>query len=203
LEWPQGARRLLFVGRLDCQKGVDVLYEALSQLGDDAFAYIVGDSMHSTPGAMPRNARYAGWMAPPTLESYYRAAEVIVMPSRWEGFPLVALEGMRAGLPIIATNVGGLPEIVEDGETGILIPPNDVRALVNAIRSLSPERLRQMGLAAAERFNRQWTSEASHRALSELYDRTMRKPTPAAISWHVDYGADPLPAFRGRPMAGS
>jgi glycosyltransferase involved in cell wall biosynthesis len=199
LDWPPDARRLLFVGRFDRQKGVDVLFEALRQLGDDAFAYIVGDSLHTTLGALPPNARYAGWMTPSALESYYRSAEVIVMPSRWEGFPLVALEAMRAGLPIIASNVGGLPEIVEDGETGILIPPNDASALVNSIRSLAPERLKQMGLSAAERFSRSWTSEAAHRSLSELYRRTIPTPRPAAMSWHTDFGTNRLSPFAGRP----
>jgi glycosyltransferase involved in cell wall biosynthesis len=203
LEWPQGARRLLFVGRFDRQKGVDVLFEALRQLGADAFAYIVGDSLRTTLDVLPANARCAGWMAPPALESYYRSAEVIVMPSRWEGFPLVALEAMRAGLAIIATNVGGLPEIVEDGETGLLIPPNDAGALVEAIRSLDSERLKQMGLAAAERFSRRWTSEASHRLLSDLYRRTMRRPRPAAMSWHADFGTDRLSSLSGQSMLGT
>jgi glycosyltransferase involved in cell wall biosynthesis len=203
LEWPEGARRILFVGRFDRQKGVDVLFEALRQLGDDAFAYIVGDSLHTTLGALPPNARYAGWMTPSGLESCYRSAEVMVMPSRWEGFPLVALEAMRAGLPIIASSVGGLPEIVEDGETGILIPPNDVSALVNSIRRLAPERLKQMGLTAAAQFKHRWTSEASHRSLSELYRRTMRRPRPAAMSWRVDFGADQSSSFPWRAGAES
>ena len=186
--WPPGARRLLFVGRFDRQKGVDILFAALERLGDSAFACIVGDSLHTNLEHLPSNARYVGWLNPSGLEAYYRSAELIVMPSRWEGLPLVALEAMRAGLPIIASNVGGLPEIVDDGQTGLLIPPNDVDALVEAIRGVTTEQLKYMGENAAERFDRRWTTETAHQLVSEVYRRALRKPKSVALSWQADFG---------------
>jgi glycosyltransferase involved in cell wall biosynthesis len=188
IAWPPGARRLLFVGRFDRQKGVDILFAALNRLGSSAFACIVGDSLHTSLQDLPSNARYIGWLNPSGLEAYYRSAELIVMPSRWEGLPLVALEAMRAGLPIVASNVGGLPEIVEDGETGLLIPPNDVDALVNAIRNLTSEQLDDMGANAAERFDRRWTTETAHQSVSEVYRRALRKPKSMSLSWQSDFG---------------
>lgn len=188
IAWPAGARRLLFVGRFDRQKGVDILLAALQRLGNSAFACIVGDSLHTSLQALPGNARYIKWLSPAGLETYYRSAELIVMPSRWEGLPLVALEAMRAGLPIIASNVGGLPEIVQDGETGLLIPPNDVDALVEAISSLTNERLKYMGENAAERFDRRWTTETAHQSVNEVYRRAMRKTKRVSPSWQSDFG---------------
>jgi glycosyltransferase involved in cell wall biosynthesis len=203
ISWPPGARRLLFVGRFDRQKGIDILFEALRQLGGAAFACIAGDSLYTALGSLPVNARYAGWLDTAGLEAYYRSAEVIVMPSRWEGFPLVALEAMRAGLPIIASAVGGLPEIVDDGETGLLIPPNDASALVDAVRSLSPARLQYMASTSAERFSRRWTAEAVHRSMSELYRRSLRKQEAAAVSWELDFGTRRPGLFGGRAATGS
>jgi glycosyltransferase involved in cell wall biosynthesis len=169
LPWPEGALRLLFVGRFDRQKGIDVLFAALRELGDAAYAYIAGDSLREQLGAIPENSRYAGWLTPRQLESYYRSAEIVVMPSRWEGFPLVAVEAMRAGRPVLATQVGGLPEIVEHGETGWLIPADDPQALVAILKAVDRPQLAVMGEAARSRFVRAMSIEATHGKLRELY----------------------------------
>jgi glycosyltransferase involved in cell wall biosynthesis len=175
IEWPRGSRRLLFVGRFDRQKGIDILFDALRELGDDAFAIIAGDSLRVSLGALPKNARYAGWLTPAQLEAYYRSAEVVVMPSRWEGFGLVAVEAMRAGLPVIASSVGGLTEIIEDGKTGVLVKPNDVAALVAALRGLDEQSLRVMGDAAYKRFLANFTIDDAFRSLCDLYHRFEQK----------------------------
>ncbi len=118
---------------------------------------------------MPPNARTTGWLSPSEIEAFYQSADIVVVPSRWEGFGLIAVEAMRAGLPVIASRVGGLPEIVEDGVTGLLIPPEDTAALVNALRDLSYERLSAMGRAGRERFQRHFTLDRVHRQITELY----------------------------------
>ena len=171
LAWPEGKRRVLFVGRFDRQKGTDVLLAALSQLQDSAFGYLVGDTVLGDDAltSMPPNARTTGWLSPSEIEAFYQSADIVVVPSRWEGFGLIAVEAMRAGLPVIASRVGGLPEIVEDGVTGLLIPPEDTAALVNALRDLSYERLSAMGRAGRERFQRHFTLDRVHRQITELY----------------------------------
>jgi glycosyltransferase involved in cell wall biosynthesis len=128
IDWPSGLRRILFVGRFDRQKGVDILLQALAQLSGKAFACLVGETVLGDAAfkTIPHNARLCGWLSPAQLEAYYRSADVLVIPSRWEGFGLTAAEAMRAGLPVIASNVGGLQEIVADGVTGLLIAPNSV-----------------------------------------------------------------------------
>ena len=137
---PEGARVLLAVGRLTEQKGLDVALRALPLvrerfpdaclvvLGDGplrarlaalADALGVGDAVH-LPG---RAGDVAAW---------YRRADVLVHPSRWEGFGLVLLEAMLASLPVVATRVSAIPEIVADGETGLLVQANDHAALAEA-----------------------------------------------------------------------
>src|SRR4029453_10577437 len=97
--WPYGKRRVLFVGRFDRQKGIDVLLDALPELQDSAFCYLVGDRVlnNGPVPAMPANARTTGWLTAAEIESFYKSADVVVVPSRWEGLGLIGAEGMRAG----------------------------------------------------------------------------------------------------------
>ncbi|MGA8706216.1 MAG: glycosyltransferase family 4 protein [Steroidobacteraceae bacterium] len=188
IRWPPGARRLLFVGRFDRQKGIDVLFEALTSLGDAAFAYVIGDSLHTRLADLPANARCVGWKSGAELEAYYASTDVVVMPSRWEGLPLVGLEAMRAGRPIIASDVGGLSELVDHGNTGLLVPPDDAEALADAICTATDASLLQMGIQAAERFFSRWTGESSHAALAALYRCSVETSNRAKIeSWYSDF----------------
>ena len=171
IDWPAGKRRVLFVGRFDRQKGIDVLLKAMAELQGEAFACLVGGSVvgDMSLGAVPDNVRDCGYLTSGQLESYYRSAEVVVIPSRWEGFGLVAAEAMRAGLAVIASRVGGLSEQVEDGVTGMLVPSDDTQALVEALRGLSGEQARAMGKLGRQRFLEHFTMERTHRQLCNLY----------------------------------
>ena len=171
VSWPDGKRRVLFVGRFDRQKGTDLLLAALAELQDSTFCYLVGDTVlgDAPLGPLPANAQTTGWLAPADIEAFYRSADVVVVPSRWEGFGLIAVEAMRAELPVIASCVGGLPEIVVDGETGVLIPPDDKAALVAALRDLGDDKLAAMGRAGRQRFLRYFTLDRVHRQITELY----------------------------------
>jgi glycosyltransferase involved in cell wall biosynthesis len=170
--WPDERRRVLFVGRFDRQKGTDVLLAALAELQDSTFCYLVGDAVlgDTSLASLPANAQTTGWLSPGEIEAFYRSADVVVVPSRWEGFGLIAVEAMRAELPVIATRVGGLPEIVVDGETGVLMPPADKDALVRALRDLSDERLAAMGRSGRQRFLRHFTIDRVHRQIAALYE---------------------------------
>jgi glycosyltransferase involved in cell wall biosynthesis len=168
---------VLFVGRFDRQKGTDLLLEALAELQDSVFCYLVGDTVlgDASLRALPPNARTTGWLAPSAIEAFYQSADVVVVPSRWEGFGLIAVEAMRAELPVIASRVGGLPEIVLDGETGVLLPPDDKASLVNALRDISDDRLAAMGRAGRQRFLRHFTLDRVHRQITELYRSGLRE----------------------------
>jgi glycosyltransferase involved in cell wall biosynthesis len=173
IDWPAGRRRVLFVGRFDRQKGVDVLLAAVAALPDTVFACLIGGTvLHDAPlELVPGNVRLYEWLSAAQLESFYRSADVIVVPSRWEGFGLIAAEAMRAGLPVIASRIGGLPELVEDGVTGVLIPYEGTQALIAVLRDLSAGQLRTMGEAGRQRFIRYFTMERMHLELCGLYSK--------------------------------
>ena len=176
-EWPEGRLHLLFVGRLDRQKGIDVYYDALRELGDLVFGVVVGSPVvgDAAPALPPANARVLGWRTRSQITSLYAAADVLVVPSRWEAFGLVAVEAMRAGLPVIATRVGGIPEAVEDGVTGRLIEVDSPLQLAAVLTSLDAATLRLMSINARRRYLESFQIQRVVRELDELY----RELTPA------------------------
>ena len=95
-----------------------------------------------------RYVNFLGFVEHERMPAYYAQADLLVLPSRREGFPLVLPEAMASGLPVVATTVGGVPEIVTDSETGLLVPPENPRALSEAINSLlnDPDRMKAMGI---------------------------------------------------------
>lgn len=174
VEWPVGAFRFLFVGRFDKQKGHDLFIEAMRHLGDRAYGCLIGSwvvSKKMQSDLLPANVGIKGWLSRPIVQSYLASADIVVIPSRWEGFGLIALEAMRVGRPVIATRVGGLVEIVVNGETGILVEPNSVSALVEAMRGCMSGvyNLERFGKAASERFRSEYTSDRLNARLFALY----------------------------------
>jgi glycosyltransferase involved in cell wall biosynthesis len=166
------SRDFIFVGRFDRQKGVDIFLEAMRRIGDKANAYVVGDSVlgRDVFGEWPANTHATGWLSRDKVAAYLGGSGAVVMPSRWEGFGLVALEAMRAGRPVIAARVGGLQELVVDGVTGFLFEPNSPEALVEALERALSSDLAGMGKAARDRFTELYTSDRMNRALLDLYD---------------------------------
>lgn len=135
---------VLFVGRLAAEKGIGDLAAAtvgleLVVVGDGPLRHLVPETL----GFLPREA----------LSAHYARAAVVVCPSRREGFGLVCAEAMAHARPVVATAVGGLAELVADGETGFLVPPGDPQALRAAIDRLlgDAELRRRMGRAGRER----------------------------------------------------
>nr|BCX01989.1 MAG: glycosyl transferase family 1 [Bacteroidota bacterium] len=104
-------------------------------------------------------------------------ADMLLLPSDWEGVPLVVLEAMAAGKPVVATRVGGVPELVEDGRTGLLVPPQDPEALAAAILRLAQdaELRREMGEAGRRRALERFDIQKTARAYGELYLKLLRK----------------------------
>ena len=100
---------------------------------------------------------------------------VFVLPSRSEGLGLVAVEAMAAGRPVVASCTGGLPEVVVDGETGLLVEPEDPVALARAIRMLlaDPDRAARMGAAGRQRVRERFSAERMARETAALYEELM------------------------------
>lgn len=169
---PQGTRRLLFIGRLDRQKGIDVLLQAVAGLDRRLSLRVIGSAVvgdQAASSAFPAGVESLGWCDQARIRQELAWADAVVIPSRWEGFGLVALEAMRAGRAVIATNVGGLPEVVKDGHTGWLVPPENPSALRHALLSTTDVQLVAAGAAGRQRFLRHFTIERTASALSAVY----------------------------------
>jgi glycosyltransferase involved in cell wall biosynthesis len=146
VEEGEGAARhdgaVLFVGRLVKVKGVELLLDAMRGLGG-ARLVIVGDgperaSLERAAGGL--NVTFEGLLPHPEVRERFRDAAVLVQPSHAEGMPNTILEAMAHGLPVVATAVAGVPEIVKDGETGFLIDSRDPQLLGSRIDTLLRDR---------------------------------------------------------------
>lgn len=166
--------RLLFVGQLVRGKGVDNLLGAFRDLlGRNLPAGlhldVVGsgnaaDSLANSVGSDPllrAHVTFHGWTPPEKINRFYRNADIVVVPSRWpEPFGIVGLEAMRNGKPVVAFSVGGIPDWLEDGVTGVLVPPADeAAAFAGALESLSidPHTREKYGNAARQRIGERFT----------------------------------------------
>ena len=169
--WASHKTRLLFIGRLDKQKGYDLLVETARLLIDSVDVRVIGSSVVSKQEdlELPSNVALLGWMDRPQIEAHLEAADAVVIPSRWEAFGLVALEAMRAAKPIVAFRIGALPEIVEDGVTGVLSSPVSVGSLVEAIQRVIKLNLPATGQRGYDRFRRLFDVKKTNQVLNDLY----------------------------------
>jgi glycosyltransferase involved in cell wall biosynthesis len=149
------ARRLLYTGRLAAEKGLPVLFESLALLRDKDIDYeltLVGDGPDRAALEMLANRlgiadrlRFAGFADQNGVRDLLMASDIFILPSFAEGVPVSLMEAMACGVPVIATNVGGVTELVEPEKTGLVVPPASVDALAEAIaRYLSDPDLRRL-----------------------------------------------------------
>lgn len=169
--WPSQKTKVLFIGRLDRQKGCDLLIESARRLQELIDVRIIGASVigKDENSDVPHNVALLGWMNRSQIEAHLEVADLVVIPSRWEAFGLVAIEAMRAAKPIVAFRVGALPEIVEDGLTGLLCEPVSVAPLVDALQRASKLDLKAAGQRGHARFRQFYDIEMTHRALNRVY----------------------------------
>lgn len=143
--------KLLSVANCSPLKGLDTLIEAIHRLDNPAIALdVVGDDNFDLNYCkrikekvlaceLEKRVIFHGLMEPKNLSGFYSEADIFVLPPFYESLGIVFAEAMSFGLPIIATNVGGIPELVEDGENGFLVPPGDIDSLVEAIDKLASD----------------------------------------------------------------
>lgn len=174
---------IIAVGNLrDDQKGIDILLRALTLIpGRFSRALVVGDGparhgleqLSRELGLQDRvEFRGASWQVPELLAT----SRLFVLPSRYEGMPNALLEAMAQGLPAVATAVGGVAEIMTDGETGVIVPPEDPQALARAIAELlsDDERARRLGQAARARIQERFTVAAHVDSVLAVYRDVLR-----------------------------
>ena len=186
---PNGRRIIGSVGRLEPQKGYDLLLAAFAQLlagAPDLHLVIVGDgSLRDVLAAQARqlgvtdHVTFAG--VRPDVTSLLRVFSLFVSSSRSEGMPMAVLEAAALELPIVATAVGDVPYLIEDGVTGKLVRPGDPAALARAIDRMlgQPDRARRLGASAAERAKTRFSALECARQACNLYCRVVaRAPAP-------------------------
>lgn len=157
LRIPDGSPVVLSVARLRREKGIDVLVAAAEHIraDEDPTVVVVGSGPESrglTIDASAGRVVFAGHRD--DVGPFYAMADVVVIPSRMDALPFSGVEAMSMGVPIVATDVGGLAELVEHGETGLLVPTEDPVALARSVSDLlgSADRRARMGLAARDRY---------------------------------------------------
>jgi glycosyltransferase involved in cell wall biosynthesis len=163
----------VFVGRFDRQKGVDLLMRAMPLVDRQDFTlHLIGAPELSDGAAVdlsdPRVHAH-GWVAHNELDSWFAAADAVIIPSRWEGFGLVAIEAMRNGAPVIASDRGALPEVLDMGRAGLIFDPENTTALARLLDELTPDRLKAMGAAGKARYETAYTFQRAALALESGY----------------------------------
>jgi glycosyltransferase involved in cell wall biosynthesis len=171
---PDGGLFLLCVGRLDPQKGHPYLIEAMAEVGrrfPDARLVVVGGAQQATEAYVADLRAHA---AAPELAGkviftgarqdvprLMAACDIFALTSLWEGFGLVFAEAMAAGKPVVATQVSAIPEVVVDGETGLLVPPGDPAAAAAALIRLceDPAERRRLGRNGYQRVRQRFTAD--------------------------------------------
>ncbi len=172
------------VGRLVPQKDPLTLLRACLLLKPDFRVLIVGDGALRTQVKqfVNDNRKLYGSVSllgeSENIPEILTASDIFVLSSRWEGLPRAVIEAMIAGLPVVASQVGGVPELVEDGVTGFLVPPGDCQSLAQAIQKLlvGPELRRRMGQAGQEKALCQFSLDRMLAETQKVYEEVLGNP---------------------------
>jgi len=140
---PQGNPTFLFVGRLHPMKGIHEIIEVARSCPNFTFVFLGP----GTVPAHPNNCKFIGSQVPTMVRMWLNAADCLLLPTYTESVPAAVMEAFSCGKPAITTDIGGCPEIVEDGQNGLLIPVRDVQLLRDAVEYMNdnPESCKEMG----------------------------------------------------------
>ena len=184
------AEKLLYTGRLSMEKGLSVLFQSLKLLRDAGRHFeltLVGDGADrgrledlARELAIDRHIVFAGYRNQEQVGEYLRRSDIFILPSFAEGVPVSLMEAMATGIPVVATNVGGVAELVESERTGLVVPPADSAGLANAIARYQDDHELRGRVAAQgrERVIQHYNIETEGDKLLELFARAENLPSP-------------------------
>jgi glycosyltransferase involved in cell wall biosynthesis len=188
---PDAPLRLLTVGRLEPIKGYPLLLDALARLKREGVRFtleMVGSGkmdadLRARAAALDLADRvtFTGPVSQEDMPKVFDRADAMIVSSFMEGVPVVLMEAMAKELVVISTAVGGVPELVDHGVSGLIVPPGSVDALASAIRTLATDlpRLGSMRRAAREKILREFTVEHVADQMAELFRAHLPSPTPS------------------------
>ncbi len=170
----------LYFGRLSYEKGIDQLIRAVSRM-EKGVLKIAGEGplkeeLIRLVGETGARVEFLGFVAGEQLRRLLEEAQFVVVPSRWyENLPFSVMESLAAGKPVVAADIGGIPEMVEDGANGLLFPPGDEEKLQGCLEKLiSDQELRHsLGTASRQKAEKLYGGENHYRQIMSLYDEVM------------------------------
>jgi glycosyltransferase involved in cell wall biosynthesis len=191
---PNARPRVLFVGGDFSRKGGEDLLEAINVLdGEVELDVVTGSRPSSIPTSAPTRVHLGLNHASDELFDLFRQADIFVLPARGECYGHVICEAMASGLPVVATHVGAIPEIVEDGVSGLLVPPSSPSALADALRVLArrPDQRRSMGARGVQLAHRDHDARRNIETLLELMTGVSRSAPRSTRSRRPDAASQP------------
>jgi glycosyltransferase involved in cell wall biosynthesis len=182
--------RIMMVARFAAQKNQTLLVETVAKLKRPVVLTFIGDGplrqqAEQAAAACPAHVKVEFLGQRQDIPELLAQADLFVLSTNWEGFPISILEAMRAGLPVISTDVNGVREAVEDGETGLLVAPRDGAGLLAALEKLvfDPALLERMGRRGRARFEQSFSLEAMLKKTVSVYELAMgRRLDEPAVS---------------------
>ncbi|MGJ8668408.1 MAG: glycosyltransferase family 4 protein [Oceanococcus sp.] len=167
-----GPMQLLFVGRFDTEKGAGWLLDVFRTLPIGKFQLtLVGEFVRQPAKAwdIPSGVRVLSWQAESAMDELYDDADCVIVPSRWEAFGLVAVEAMRRSRPVMVSDRGALPELLEGSQAGWVFPLDKPEALRALLLDVSFEELHRRGAHALQHFLEKFTSQRMDEQMAKIY----------------------------------
>jgi len=191
VDWKSRESFALFVGRLSLEKGIRTLFKAWATLGIHHCLKVAGSGPLADEIPEQINIVWLGFQEQDNVHSLMDQALFLVVPSEWfEGFPMVIVEAFAHGLPVLASRLGSMGEVIEDGVTGLFFEPGDDKDLAIKASWLleRPEECRRMGRNAREKYVEKYSPEVNYDQLLSIYTEAMRGANQKALK------ATPIPA---------
>jgi len=168
---------LSFIGRLSAEKGIDLLFDAARRMPEQKFS-VAGRVREKSNflNDLPNNVQYFGFLTGAKLDQLYQDTYALIFPSMWfEGYPNALVRAMSYGIPVIASRIGAIPEIVDDGVDGLLFVPGNVEDMVKKIKEIlgDPVRAKKMGEAGAQKVATQNSESVYYERLMKIYNQAI------------------------------